>query len=479
MDLKNKADFSKLKNIKKVFFYRICGVGMGATACLLKEKGLTVAGADAQYAPPMSDYLKNMGIECLEIKDLTDEYLKGFDLIVVGNVVPGSSDEARRIENLGIPFSSFPETLGKLILKDINVIGISGTHGKTTTTYLMAQIFENLGEKPGYFIGGVISDRPSSALGDGKYFFIEADEYDSAYFEKISKFRLYSINHLVCTSLEFDHADIFNSIEDIKYQFKALIPSVDGSFIWNTDYEALGELKNECSNKTITSYGENSKIGPRYLESTKDQSRFLLMIDDKEVEFQTNLIGKHNILNLTTCILFALDCGFKVDAIKEAILDLKMVKRRQEERGYYKSALIIDDFAHHPRAVEVTLDAIITKYPHKTIHVIIEPQSATARSAIFQKEFADSLSHAGSVMVARPSKPTTVKNSKDLDCHQLVEDINKKGTPACLASNLDELFSFIEKSSQEESIILILSNGTCMGLWQTSWAKNLNAFKSQ
>ena len=473
MDLKNKADFSKLKNIKKVFFYRVCGVGMGATACLLKEKGLKVAGADTLYAPPMGDYLKSMGIECLEIKDLTDEYLKRFDLIVVGNVVPGNSDEARRIENLGVPFSSFPETLGKLILNDINVIGISGTHGKTTTTYLMAQIFENLGEKPGYFIGGVIADRPSSALGDGKYFFIEADEYDSAYFEKISKFRLYSINHLVCTSLEFDHADIFNSIEDIKYQFKALIPSVEGSFIWNTDYEALGELKNEYSNKTITAYGENSKIGPRYLDESKGMSRFALVIDNKEIEFQTNLVGKHNILNLTTCILFALDCGFKVEKIKNAILDLKMVKRRQEERGYFNKALIIDDFAHHPRAVEVTLDAIITKYPRKTIHVIIEPQSATARSSIFQKEFADSLIRAGSVMVAKPSKPTTVKNSKDLDCHQLVEDINKKGTQAKLASNPDELFSFIEKSSQQESVILILSNGTCMGLWQTPWAKNL------
>lgn len=479
MNLANKLDFTSLRNIKndikKVFFYRVCGTGMGAAACLLKEKGYAVEGGDINFYPPMSTYLESTGIPLHKLDSVTPEFLKTFDLIVVGNVVPGNSDTARMIEDLGVKFASFPTAAGALVLADVNVVGIAGTHGKTTTTYLATQVFENLNANPGYLIGGVMEGRPSSVLGDGKYFFIESDEYDSAYFEKISKFRSYSIDNLILTSLEFDHADIFDSIEDIKAQFKAAIPKIEKKFIICSDYKAAMELVEEYkdSKREWILYGDNSESGPKITSAQSEKTIFTVKYKNQAYEFETDLIGKHNILNLTSVILYALSENFTYEQIKNAVKVLKMVKRRQEVRGSYKGSLIIDDFAHHPRAVELTLDAIITKYPNKKVHVVMEPNSATARSSIFQQEFEDSLSRASSVIFTKPTRPTSVKNAKDLDIYKITEHVRSTGRPASVVGDLNELMSEIEKCVGEDSVVLILSNGTCLGFWESDLVKGL------
>ncbi len=481
MNLANKLDYSALrklqKDIKRVFFYRVCGTGMGAAACLLKEKGYDVEGGDINFYPPMSTYLESTGIPLHKLDKITQEFLKSFDLIVVGNVVPNGGPDARMIEELGVKFSSFPTAIGALVLSDVNVIGIAGTHGKTTTTYLATQVFENLNALPGYLIGGVMEGRPSSKLGSGKYFFIESDEYDSAYFEKISKFRSYSLDNLILTSLEFDHADIFNSVEEIKDQFRAAIPHIEKKFIITSDYVAANELFSEFSNGDKSrwmKYGENSEVGPKFLSADPSGTTFQLKLNKEEYTFQTNLIGKHNVLNLAAVIIYALTEGFTKEEIANAIKDLQMVKRRQEVRGVYKGALVIDDFAHHPRAVELTLDGIITKYPGKNIHVIMEPNSATARSAIFQKEFEESLRRAASVIFTKPTRPTSVKNVGDLDIYKIVEEVKKSGRPGSVVGTLDELMTEIEKITGPQNVVLILSNGTCLGLWESDFVKNLS-----
>lgn len=482
MNLLNKLDFNGLKkihkDIKKIFFYRVCGTGMGAAACLLKEKGYDVQGGDTNFYPPMSTYLKSTGIPLFKMDQVDRDFLKTFDLIVVGNVIPNGGPDAMLIEELGVKFASFPTTIGALVLSDVNVVGIAGTHGKTTTTFLATQIFEKLNTNPGYLIGGVMEERPSSRLGSGKYFFIESDEYDSAYFEKISKFRSYSLDNLILTSLEFDHADIFNSVEDIKNQFRAAMPHISKTFIMSADYIASIELFNEFSdgdkNRWIK-YGEKSEVGPKILEANEHGSRFQLKFNKENLEFQTNLIGRHNILNLSAIILYALTEGFSYTDISKAISDLKMVKRRQEVRGTYKGALIVDDFAHHPRAVELTLDGIITKYPKRKVHVIMEPNSATARSAIFQKEFTESLNKAASVIFTKPTRPTSVKNVGDLDIYKIIDSVKASGRAGSVVGNLQELMAEIEKIAQPENLILILSNGTCLGLWESEFVKNLKA----
>lgn len=481
MNMTHKQDFNalkkQLKEIKKIFFYRVCGTGMGAAACLLKERGFDVQGGDTNFYPPMSTYLESTGIPLFKMDQVTAEFLKTFDLIVVGNVIPNGGADAQLIESLGVKFASFPTAIGALVLSDVNVVGIAGTHGKTTTTFLATQVFEKLHTNPGYLIGGVMEERPSSRLGSGKYFFIESDEYDSAYFEKISKFRSYSLDNLILTSLEFDHADIFNSVEDIKNQFRAAMPHISKTFIMSADYISSLELYNEFTdgdkNRWIK-YGEKSDTGPKIISASERGTKFQLIFNKKELIFETNLIGRHNVMNLSAVILYALTEGFDKEQIAETIKDLQMVKRRQEVRGSYKGALIIDDFAHHPRAVELTLDGIITKYPDRKVHVIMEPNSATARSAIFQKEFTESLNRAASVIFTKPTRPTSVKNVGDLDIYKIIETVKSSNRDGSVVGNLNELMLEIEKIAKPENLILVLSNGTCLGLWESEFVKNLS-----
>ncbi|WP_372651256.1 UDP-N-acetylmuramate--L-alanine ligase [Halobacteriovorax sp.] len=478
MNLVNKISHDELKQkkgqIKKIFMYRVCGTGMGACACLLREKGYEVEGADTTYYPPMSTYLESTGIPLHNLKDFDMDYLNSFDLIVVGNVVPRMSDDARLIEEIGVPFTSFPSALGALVLDDVNVVGIAGTHGKTTTTYLMTQVFEKLGLNPGYFIGGVVEGRMSAILGDGKYFFIESDEYDSAYFEKISKFRSYSIDQLILTSLEFDHADIFNDIEDIKNEFRAMLDTFKGTFIYDNTYKATNELVKEYSSiideECLIPYGDETL---KITKVSEKGTEFSIPWNGERLEFFTNLVGKHNILNITSVILFALNEGIDAERINSSISNLLLVRRRQEVRGTYKGAIVIDDFAHHPRAVELTTSGIKSLYPNKKIKVIIEPNSATARSSIFQKEFSEALSIADHVLFAKPSRHTSVKGTNDLDGNEIIENLKTKGISGSVHSELESLRNEIDEICDDNSVLLVLSNGTCLGLWQSDFVNEL------
>ncbi len=477
MDLKNKLDLNGLLKlngeVKKIFFYRICGTGMGAAACLMRERGYHVEGADQNFYPPMSTYLEETKIPLHKIENFDWEYLKGFDLIVVGNVVPRLGEDARKIEALGVSFCSFPALMGAFILNDRNVVGIAGTHGKTTTTYFATQIFEKLNQSPGYFIGGVIEGRPSSKLGEGRYFFIESDEYDSAYFEKISKFRSYCLNHMVLTSLEFDHADIFNSIDDIKAEFREVLKDLKGQIIANVDYNAVEDLKVEYSSLRWSPYGSKSDYGPRVIEESEKGTIFELKYKKDWITFKTNVIGNHNILNLASILLFALGEGFEIAELQSAISELQFVKRRQEVRGTYKGSIVIDDFAHHPRSVQCTIDSIKTKYPQKKMVVILEPNSATARSNIFQEEFSESLLKADQVIFAKPERATTVKSADNLNFEELVSELTHENIPAFAFGNLEALRAKIDEVANEENVLLVLSNGTCLGLWKSDFVSEL------
>lgn len=478
MNLKNYVGFDQLiqkkSNIKKIFFYRICGTGMGAAACLLKEAGYDVEGADFSFYPPMSDYIKQSGIKSYTIEELDDEFYQKFDLIVVGNSLAGASKNASFVEELGVPFTSFPECLGAFVLKNKSVIGITGTHGKTTTTYFMSQILEKLGEKSGYLIGGVLADgKPSSTLGESKYFVIESDEYDSAYFKKISKFRLYEIDHVIITSLEFDHGDIFNSIDDIEDEFRALLKQDIKSVIANDSFESITKLKKEFKNLDWIDYGFHS--GLVINETKPTETSFELKINNEAIGFKTSLVGTHNILNLVSCILFLLEENFNIQDIKKAVESLNLVKRRQEVRGHYQKSIVIDDFAHHPRAVALTLDGIRNQYPNKKLITVFEPISSTARSNIFQKEFAASFENTDTVIIANAQIKTTVKKGDNLDYTLLKNDIEKFGNKVYLVDDLNNLRKSIDsETDSSESILLILSNRTCLGLWESDFVNQLS-----
>jgi UDP-N-acetylmuramate: L-alanyl-gamma-D-glutamyl-meso-diaminopimelate ligase len=461
--------------IKKIFFYRICGAGMGPAAVLMKESGLDVEGADSAFYPPMSTFLETTGIPLYKLDQVDGDFLKKYDLIVVGNSVSGKIEAARMIENSGIPFTSFPSALGSLVLRDKCVVGIAGTHGKTTTTYFMTQILEKLGQNPGNLIGGIIEGRAPSHLGD-KYFAIESDEYDSAYFHKISKFRMYELKHLILTSLEFDHADIFPNVEKIEDEFRDVIPKVK-TLIFNQEYPSAMKLYHEYFGKNSDQrwylYGHQSEIGPHNIRIEESGSSFTLKWEKQSLHFTSSVVGSHNVLNLTSCLIFLLSEGFKYDELQFAVKELEMVKRRQEVRGRYRDMVVIDDFAHHPRAITVTLEAIRTRFKGKKIITIFEPISATARSSIFQNEFRDSLAASDKVIIAKPELATTALSATDLDGVRLAREIGELGRPALCVNNLSDLRRSIDEFSSPDSLLLVLSNRTCLGLWESDFVQAL------
>lgn len=479
MDLTNLISqeelISRRSQIKKVFFYRICGAGMGPAAVLVKQAGFDVEGADSAFYPPMSTFLETTGIPLFKLDQVTPEFLKKYDLIVVGNSVSGKLDAARMIEKTGVPFTSFPSALGSLVLKEKNVIGIAGTHGKTTTTYFMTQLLEKLGQNPGYLVGGIIEGRDPSKLGD-KYFVIEADEYDSAYFHKISKFRLYELKNMILTSLEFDHADIFSSVEKIEDEFRAVVPGMKSTLIFNQEYSSAMKLFKEYSgnkNQKWLLYGKDSETGPFNVQTYENGSKFSLNWKGESISFESSVVGEHNVLNLTSCVLYLLSEGFKVADIQKAARELEMVKRRQEVRGKYEDMVVIDDFAHHPRAITVTMDAIRARFKDKKIITIFEPISATARSSIFQNEFRDSLAASDKVIIAKPELATTALNGSDLDGVKLASEITARGKKAVCVNKLEDLRAAIDDFKEKNSVLLILSNRTCLGLWESNFVKEL------
>lgn len=482
MDLANlisqKQLISKRLQIKKIFFYRICGAGMGPAAVLIKQAGFEVHGADSAFYPPMSTFLESTGIPLYKLDEVTDDFLNQYDLIVVGNSLSGKAEEARMIEKCGVPFTSFPAALGSLVLKDKNVIGIAGTHGKTTTTFFMTQLLENLGQDPGYLIGGIIDGRDPAKLGD-KYFAIESDEYDSAYFHKISKFRLYELKSMILTSLEFDHADIFSSVEKIEDEFRNVIPEMKSTLIFNQDYISAMKLYGDYAEKNSQQrwflYGADSKIGPFDVKTLETGSEFSINWNEEMVTFKSSVIGLHNVLNLTSCLIFLLSEGFQVEDVQKAALKIGMVKRRQEVRGYYKGMTVIDDFAHHPRAITVTTDAVRARFKDKKIITIFEPISATARSSIFQDEFKNSLLASDKVIIAKASIPTTAIDGKDLDVELLTREIKNLGRPSVCVSTLEELRSTIDEFHEPDAVLLVLSNRTCLGLWESSFVQHLKS----
>jgi UDP-N-acetylmuramate: L-alanyl-gamma-D-glutamyl-meso-diaminopimelate ligase len=466
---------ARRSQIKKVFFYRICGAGMGPAAVLVKQAGFQVEGADSAYYPPMSTFLESTGIPLFKLDQVTPEFLKQYDLIVVGNSVSGKAEAARMIEKTGVPFTSFPSALGSLVLKDKNVVGIAGTHGKTTTTYFMTQLLEKLNQNPGNLIGGIIEGRNPSELGD-KYFAIESDEYDSAYFHKISKFRLYEMKHLILTSLEFDHADIFSSVEKIEDEFRDVIPKMK-TLIFNQEYPSAMKLYKEYSGKNPEQkwflYGDKSEIGPFDVETFETGSTFNLKWKGEKISFKSSVIGQHNVLNLTSCLIFLLNEGFKVADVQNVTANIGMVKRRQEVRGKYKGMTVIDDFAHHPRAITVTLEAIRAQFKNKKIITVFEPISATARSSIFQNEFRDSLALSEKVIIAKAEIATTALGGTDLDSDKLTKEIAQKNHATVCVSKLDDLRKAIDAYAEPDAVLLILSNRTCLGLWESSFVQEL------
>ncbi|CCN47282.1 UDP-N-acetylmuramate:L-alanyl-gamma-D-glutamyl-meso-diaminopimelate ligase [Vibrio nigripulchritudo MADA3029] len=442
----------------------ICGTFMGGAAVLARQLGHKVTGCDANVYPPMSTLLESQGIEIIEGFDPSQLEPKP-DLVVVGNAMSRGNPCVEYVLNNNLRYTSGPQWLQEFLLHDRWVLAVSGTHGKTTTSSMLTWILEHCGYQPGFLVGGVLGNFGVSArLGDSMFFVVEADEYDSAFFDKRSKFVHYHPRTLVMNNLEFDHADIFDDLEAIKKQFHHLVRTVPGNgriFSPINDDALQDVLERGCWSEKETS-GEG---GDWKAEKVKiDGSVFDVYFQGALVgRVSWDLIGDHNVDNALMAIAAARHVGVTPDLACEALGLFVNTKRRLERKGEENGVTVYDDFAHHPTAIELTLEGLRNKVGQQKIIAVLEPRSSTMKMGVHKETLANSLKKADSVYLFQPE---TIEWS--------VDDVAKQcSQPAYTSDSIDVLVSSVVEKAESGDQILVMSNGGFGGIHD----KLLNALK--
>ena len=455
----------------------ICGTAMASLAGMLKKRGHRVTGSDAAAYPPMSDFLRDLGIPVAQPFDTKNLEPKP-DLVVVGNAIARGNPELEHILDQRIPFCSLPQLLHDEFLRGKEVLVVAGTHGKTTTTSMLAWIFYHAGLDPSFLIGGIAENFGSSFhLGQGKHFILEGDEYDTAFFDKGPKFLHYFPDSMILTSVEFDHADIYKDLDGVETAFKRLVNLVprrgciiafDGAAGDSTESPSL----ERCLAKAFSPV-ERYGAGPRAnwkitkLRLDPDATRWIVVRDGQPwAELEFPLAGEYNVWNATAAAALASSCGITKEAIAEALKTFKSVKRRLEVKAQVNGITIIDDFAHHPTAIAGTLKALRARYAGARLWAILEPRSNTLRRRVLQTDLAHSLSQADEVVVANVFRSEAVPESERLELPALAAEIKQNGRPVRLLADADAIVQTIASELRSGDVVAILSNGGFGGIYE-------------
>jgi UDP-N-acetylmuramate: L-alanyl-gamma-D-glutamyl-meso-diaminopimelate ligase len=416
----------------RIHILGICGTFMGGLAQILKESGHEISGSDAQFYPPMSDHLDNLGIDM--IRGYSKDKLPKADLYVIGNALSRGNECVEFILDTKLPFKSGPQMLGD-ILENKRVFAVSGTHGKTTTSYMLTHIFLDQGKDIGFLVGGISDNITGSAsLGTDKIFVIEADEYDSAFFDKRSKFIHYSPSTLIINNIEFDHADIFDGLKDIKKQFHHLlkiIPSSGSIIYFNDDTNAQDVID-------MGQWSNLVKINDDEIKINYD-SREIQIADDIFSLENMPLIGEHNFKNYICAILAAKTGGVAIEDSISSLLKFQGVKRRLEFKGTYSGIKIYDDFAHHPTAIEASSSAIRKEFPSDKILGVIELASNTMSGGTHGNSLIESSSFFDEVIW--------------LDHKGVIEETNNN-----ISNDLDKCIQKIKNTIKDYDIVVCMTN---------------------
>ncbi|HSI05452.1 MAG: UDP-N-acetylmuramate--L-alanine ligase [Myxococcota bacterium] len=457
---------------KDIYLIGICGTGVGALAGLLKAQGHRVRGSDVHAYPPMSDKLREWGIPVLEGFDAAHLTPKP-DLVIIGNVVRASNPEAVAVRDQGIPHMSMPQAIAEFGIGDKHSIVIAGTHGKTTTSALAAHVLMHAGRDPGYLVGGaLVGYSESFRAGRGGGFVIEGDEYDTAYFDKGPKFMHYRARSAVITSLEFDHADIFADIGAVEKAFAGLIRTVpaDGHIIvWHGADRARRLIREGAKAKRITTYATRKTEGANlWLESFTSGPQgltFKPVYDGKALgEMTVPLWGEFSAANVLAVIGALRDASLTPDELRAGFASFAGVRRRLELRAEPGGVAIVDDFAHHPTAVDVTLEAARTRWPRRRIWALFEPRSATSRRNVFQQEFVTAFAKADRVIIASHERLSEIAAGERFDPQQLAYDIMGKGVPARFIESVDTIADTVAAEAKAGDVVMVFSNGAFGGL---------------
>lgn len=450
---------------ERIHLVAICGTGMASLAGLLKLKGYTVKGSDQNIYPPMSDLLKNLKIPVESGFD--PRHLEPApDFAIIGNAVSKSNPEVQKILEKKIPYDSMPGALERFFLKEKLPIVVAGTHGKTTTAGLASWMLEQLGESPGFLVGGILKNWDRSfQLGSGRYFVVEGDEYDSAFFDKEAKFLHYHPEILILNPVEFDHADIYRDLPHLLSSFQKLLESMSPAarVIAHHQNENVKILRAFCRSEPIT-FGLHPEATIRaegvHLET---ETRFQLIYRNKaQGEVVSPLWGRHNIENSLGVLTLLLEWGKPLPQILEALRNFQGMKRRQEVVSQ-SNRLILDDFAHHPTAIRETLRAVRDRFPSRRLWAIFEPRSNTTRRNVFQQEFPHSFDPADEVLMAPVYLPEKIPESERLQPELVVKELKKVGKKARLL-NYSEILETLVSESREGDIFCFMSNGSFGGI---------------
>ena len=462
---------------KHIHLIGICGTAMASLAGMLKQKGFQVTGSDAAAYPPMSEFLSDLGIPVAQPFDAKNLEPRP-ELVVIGNAISRGNVELEYVLDQRIPFCSLPQLLHDEFLKGKEVLVVAGTHGKTTTTSMLAWIFHSAGLDPSFLIGGIAENFGSSfRLGTGKYFILEGDEYDTAFFDKGPKFLHYFPDSIILTSVEFDHADIYKDLDAVETAFRRLVNLIprrgrinafDGVEGEHTDSPSL----ERCLAKAfcpVERYGAGAAANWKVTNLRLDPGRTTWTVEhngNRWAEFEFALAGEYNVWNATAAAALASSCGIPTDKIAAALKSFKSVKRRLEVKAQVHGITIIDDFAHHPTAIAGTLKALRARYPGSRLWAILEPRSNTLRRRVLQSDLARSLAQADQIVVANVFRSEAVPENERLELPALASEIQQNGRPARLLADADAIVQTIAPELRSGDVVAILSNGGFGGIYE-------------
>jgi UDP-N-acetylmuramate: L-alanyl-gamma-D-glutamyl-meso-diaminopimelate ligase len=452
-----------LSEIRSVHFVGICGTAMASAAAAMQEKGFQVSGSDQNVYPPMSTFLAERKIEV--ISGYAERNLAHKpDLVVIGNAISRGNPEAEFVLDHKLRYCSLPELLKEFFIRGKRALVVTGTHGKTTTTSLLTWVFEHNGLNPSYLIGGIPNNLGQGArFTDSEWFIIEGDEYDTAFFDKRSKFVHYLPEVAIINNIEFDHADIFESLESIKTSFKhfmRLIPR-NGLLLANGDDLNLRPLLNvtHCPLKRF-GLGEGNAVQAFNIRYGPTATEFEI----PSFKFHTNSVGELNVRNALAVVACAKHCGLKNQQIQSAFDSFKGIKRRMEVRGVAGGVTVLDDFGHHPTAIRETLRALRIKYPQQKVWAIFEPRTNTTRRNVFQSELASAFADADSVVISEIARLDLLAPQERLNPEKLMADLKTAGKNAAYLPDVEAIVAHVAKNAQGGQVVCVFSNGGFGGI---------------
>jgi len=449
--------------IKSVHFVGIGGTAMAAAAAALRDRGFAVSGSDHNVYPPMSTFLAAKKIEVMPAYAESNLAVKP-DLVVIGNVISRGNAEAEAVLEHKLRYCSLPELLKEFFIRGKRSLVVTGTHGKTTTTALLAWVFEHNGLNPGFLIGGIPNNFGEGArFTESPWFIIEGDEYDTAFFDKRSKFVHYLPELAIINNLEFDHADIFENLGAVQTAFQRLINLIprNGQLLANGDDPNLAPLLGvtHCPVKRF-GLGEGNSIQAFNLRYGPTATEFEI----PSFKFHLNMVGEFNARNALAVVACAKHFGLSNKHIQEAFDTFKGVKRRMEVRGVVGGVTVVDDFGHHPTAIRETLRALRAKYAQHRIWAVFEPRSNTTRRNVFQNELARAFHDADAVIVSQVARMEQLKPEERLDPQKLIKDIQSDGRTAVYLTDVDAIVAHLKKEAAGGDVVCVFSNGGFGGI---------------